>query len=312
MTGGAFAELPGWRKLLITLGISLLSAMIFSLIGMLISYIFFQINIFSDQPAIDNLKNPDVIASYKIIQALGGHIGMFIVPSFICALLFSRRIYDFLSLRKISKPISLITLLLITLTSVPLINWMVEWNSRLVLPEFMKPIEIWMKQSEKDAEQITDAFLNVSTLSGLFVNLMVIAMLPAIGEELMFRGIVQRILVNSIGNYHAGILISAMLFSAIHMQFYGFLPRMMLGIYFGYMLYWSRTIWLPVIAHFINNASAVVFAFLLKENLTTFNPDSIGTQDENISIMLLSVLLTAMLLFHLYRTEKIQNNRTSN
>jgi len=312
VTGGAFAELPGWRKLLITLGISLLSAMIFSLIGMLISYIFFQINIFSDQPAIDNLKNPDVIASYKIIQALGGHIGMFIVPSFICALLFSRRIYDFLSLRKISKPISLITLLLITLTSVPLINWMVEWNSRLVLPEFMKPIEIWMKQSEKDAEQITDAFLNVSTLSGLFVNLMVIAMLPAIGEELMFRGIVQRILVNSIGNYHAGILISAMLFSAIHMQFYGFLPRMMLGIYFGYMLYWSRTIWLPVIAHFINNASAVVFAFLLKENLTTFNPDSIGTQDENISIMLLSVLLTAMLLFHLYRTEKIQNNRTSN
>lgn len=115
-----------------------------------------------------------------------------------------------------------------------------------------------MQAQEALAKQLTDQLLASDRIDILLANLLVVAVIAALTEELFFRGALQRILGKALSNPHAIIWTAAALFSAFHMQFYGFLPRMILGAYFGYLLLWSRSIWLPVFAHFINNATAVV------------------------------------------------------
>lgn len=304
MERGILSILPPWRKLLITLGIALICSALFWILSLVCIYFLFDVNVLSDRTVLNNFSDKNVLNALKFVQAFGGGIGMFIVPAFICAFLFSNNIIKFLGLEKIKNPTTVITIILLSLTSIPLINCLVEFNSHLSLPSFLKPVEQWMKDSETQIALLTEAFVKITSLKDLLINLVVIALLPAIGEELIFRGIGQKLITDWAKNKHAGIWISAALFSAIHMQFFGFLPRMMLGVYFGYMLLWTQNIWFPVLAHFINNAAAIVFAFLLERNSTSINPDEIGTQKGETSIIVLSVALTGGLLYHLYKTGK--------
>lgn len=131
-------------------------------------------------------------------------------------------------------------------------------NKQMVLPSFMAPVENWMKAQEALAEQLTNTLLAGDGLMNILANLLVIAAVAGITEEFLFRGALQRIIGKWTSNHHIVIWTAAIIFSAFHMQFYGFLPRMLLGAYFGYLLYWSRNIWIPVFAHFVNNAFAVI------------------------------------------------------
>ena len=126
------------------------------------------------------------------------------------------------------------------------------------LPSFMEPVENWMRAQEKTAEELTLMLLAGKGIVTLLFNLLVIALAAGITEEFLFRGAVQRVIGGWTRNHHIIIWSAAILFSAFHMQFFGFLPRMLLGAYFGYLLYWGRNIWIPVFAHFTNNAFAVI------------------------------------------------------
>ena len=131
-------------------------------------------------------------------------------------------------------------------------------NQQMELPAFMEGIEHWMRAQEDEAERVTLLLLSEKGIGALFANLFVVALTAGITEELFFRGALQRILGRWSSNPHLVIWITACIFSAFHIQFYGFLPRMLLGAYFGYLLYWSHNIWIPVFAHFTNNALAVI------------------------------------------------------
>ena len=134
-----------------------------------------------------------------------------------------------------------------------------------------------MKASEEQAAALTEAFLKMSTPGELIFNLFMIALIPAIGEELLFRGIVQNIFSRWLKNNHAAVWFTAILFSAMHMQFYGFIPRLMLGAMLGYLLVWSGNLWWPIIAHFVNNAAAVIFSYLFQNKFIDLDPDTIGS-----------------------------------
>jgi uncharacterized protein len=162
----------------------------------------------------------------------------------------------------------------------------------------MSSVEIWMQDSEKQANQVTEAFLSTSSLITVFSNIVMIAILPALGEELLFRGIVQQLIKKIAGNAHAAIWISAAIFSALHMQFFGFLPRMVLGAMFGYMLEWSGTLWLPIIAHFVNNATAVIAYYLMQKGLIGNGIDKTGTSSDGSSYL---VLVSIIFLFVFFR-----------
>jgi uncharacterized protein len=260
-------------------------------------------DIISSLSDVDNLQTIRLLKFFQVIQSFG----LFIIPALLAGYFFEGSSVRYLRLDKPSLwPVYLITLALMY-ASLPFINWMVGANEAMKLPEFMKGIEDWMKITEAEAAKLTDAFMNMPAFGGFLFNLVMIALLPAIGEEFLFRGLLQRLFKDWTGNIHAAIFISAFLFSALHMQFFGFLPRMMLGIMFGYLFYWSGSLWVPVFAHFINNGSAVIFSYLGQHGFLQGDYENFGAT-ENAFIIMVSGLVTAALLFLVYRLRSGKND----
>jgi membrane protease YdiL (CAAX protease family) len=130
------------------------------------------------------------------------------------------------------------------------------------LPEALSGLEMWMREKEDQLSVMTAFLTGYTQFSQLLIALFVVTLLPALGEEVLFRGIIQTKLSRHWGNVHLAIWVSAAIFSAIHFQFYGFLPRMMLGALFGYLYYWTGNLWVSVLAHFVNNGFVLVMMYL--------------------------------------------------
>ena len=167
---------------------------------------------------------------------------------------------------------------LFAVAALPMISLLAEWNNGMELPSYLASLEEMMRQMEESAKVLTERFLNTSSVGMMLVNLLVMALLPAVCEEMMFRGWLQRVLGKSV-NYHTAIWVSAFVFSAIHFQFYGFIPRMLIGAALGYLYYYTGSLWAPIVTHFTNNAAAVVTAFLTYNGYTSIDFDLIGTGD---------------------------------
>lgn len=182
------------------------------------------------------------------------------------------------------------------LFSGPVIDMLNTWNQSLRLPDSMNAIEQWMIDSEKQAENLTKQLLNVDNWKGFISNILIIAVLAGLGEELLFRGVLQKILIKWTSNIHWGIFITAVLFSAIHLQFFGFLPRLVLGVLLGYLCVWSRSLWVPIIAHTLNNAWVIIFT---PNNFNHGNATVTAIQqtENNIWYVLISISLTALCLY---------------
>ena len=145
----------------------------------------------------------------------------------------------------------------------------VEWNKGLQLPEQLSGIEEWIRNREEDAERLIEYFTQMPTVWDFLATLCVVALIPALGEEFLFRGLLQRQLLERFGDAHVAIWGSALLFSFFHLQFYGFVPRMLLGALFGYMYLLSGNWWLAVTGHFVNNGLVVCTLYMEQ------NPDSV-------------------------------------
>lgn len=159
----------------------------------------------------------------------------------------------------------------ITWFVMPLNSVIIEWNRGVDFPSFLEGFEQWAQQREALAEKLTTTMTQLSSWPALLLGILVIGVVPAVGEELVFRYIIQRKLHLMTGNIHVAIIVAGFVFSLFHMQFYGFVPRMLLGALFGYLFYWSGTIWAPVFAHFVNNAGTVVMMYLYQHNIIGYN-----------------------------------------
>lgn len=221
----------------------------------------------------------------------------FIIPAFFCAYFFDKNTTQFLSLSPRVCRLFYILSAAIIIFAIPSINFMAEWNSKLTLPECFAGIEQWMQQQETKNTALTERFLSTSSWIGLLANLFVMAILPAFSEELFFRGLLQKTFTQRFG-IHVGIWLSAILFSAVHLQFYGFFPRMFLGAMFGYFVYWSGSIFPAIVAHFINNAIVVLVAFFGENNTETLS--QFGTNKQWF-VALASFVICSLLLWIFYR-----------
>ena len=210
----------------------------------------------------------------KLIQSFG----LFVIPPFVMASLWSNNAFEFLRLKSTLRWTTVLYVVAFMLVAIPFINMLSWLNQQIILPEALSEIEKMMQSSEVQIAEITEKMLNVSTLGALLFNVFLVAVVPALGEELFFRGTIQRLLSDWKGALFA-IWITAFVFSAIHMQFYGFLPRMLLGAFLGYLLLWSGSLWLPIIAHFVNNSVAVVFYYLKFNGVKVIDVETIGTDD---------------------------------
>ena len=149
--------------------------------------------------------------------------------------------------------------LLLWVVSIPLLSYIIRWNADISLPASFSAVENWMRTMEQAAQNITNILLSQKTFAGITLNLIVIALLPAISEELFFRGVILRLLSEWFKKKHIAIWVSAIIFSALHFQFFGFVPRVLLGAILGYAFIYSGSLIVPILLHFVNNVSAVLF-----------------------------------------------------
>lgn len=180
----------------------------------------------------------------------------------------------------------------------PLVDLLNSWNQQLLLPDCMRGLAEWMIKSEKQVAELTNQLLSNTTWSGFLLNIMQIAFLAGLCEELLFRGVIQRIMIRWTKNIHAGVWIAAIIFSAIHLQFFGFVPRMILGALLGYLFVWSGSLWVPIIAHMTNNALVIISA---KDSLKGANQlvESINKTTVSIWIGIGSLLFVCLGLYFL-------------
>lgn len=182
---------------------------------------------------------------------------------------------------------------------IPVNNVVIEWNNAMSLPDALAPLEQWMKEKEESLAELTRLLTSFSSFFQFLIAVLVVAVIPAIGEELVFRGLLQNTLQRLTRNSHVAIWLAAFIFSAIHTQFYGLIPRMLLGAMFGYLYVWSGNLWLPIFAHFVNNGFTLLMVYLYKQQLSGIDIDD--TRSVPLSLVFISFTLVVGILLYLKR-----------
>ncbi|MDD3876760.1 MAG: CPBP family intramembrane metalloprotease [Bacteroidales bacterium] len=196
----------------------------------------------------------------KVSQVIS-HLFIFIIPSIFFCYLIKQKHIKYLKLD--SKPVFLLFIMsvLLIIFSLPIVDFLMKINDKMQFPEFMSGVEYWMSSMEEKTLELTIKFLKVESIMGLLLNLFVLALVPSIGEELLFRGVFQRVLQEGMKNLYMPIIISAFVFSFIHLQFYTFLPRFFLGLILAFIYWKTNNLWYPIIIHFVNNSITVLLQY---------------------------------------------------
>ena len=232
-----------------------------------------------------DFSDSSTVLVLKLLQ-LFTQLGLFVFPSFLFAYFYGDSIKEFLQIRIFPKLTILTVSIVAIVLMIPFIGFLVEINEQMQLPSFLAGLEEWMKLKEEEAKVLTEVFLRVNSFSGLLFNLLIIGVLAGLGEELLFRGVLQNMIYKKSHRIHLAIWISAIIFSAIHMQFFGFLPRMILGALFGYVYHWTKNLWIPILMHTVFNSTTVVAAFLAEKEIIETTYDEVGSFDNPVIIWL--------------------------
>lgn len=204
----------------------------------------------------------------------------FCLPAYITARFSSPAPEKFLSLNTIPGVWSFIGVIVTFALALPALNWIIDWNQHIHLPAIMDGLETNLRQWEESNGSVATKMLSGAGPGTILFAILVIGILTGFSEELFFRGALQEIFLKSKASVFVAVWGTAIIFSALHFQFFGFIPRMLLGAYFGYLLVWSRSLWLPVFAHAFNNSFAVV-SFYLNERFKNVNTlETIGVPAE--------------------------------
>ena len=225
----------------------------------------------------------------------------FILPAVVAMVIFYRRPWRAMALDKVPSAKALLVVVAFYLVSIPAMNWLVTANEAMTLPASLSGIEHWMRAMEDSAAQTTEQILDIHTVGGLIACVFVVGVMAGLSEEILFRGAMLRMMQDSRLGKHAIVWIVAIVFSAFHMQFYGFFPRMVLGLWLGYLLVWTGSLWVPIIAHTLNNSTVVVFSYLSNVGIVPADyGDNIGIPADGAFPWLALVSLVASLALALY------------
>jgi len=295
---GSFSNTHLFSKISLLFGLIVSSVILHSLLALLIVY-------FSVEDGFSMFFSYDLSSKLsvnimKLVQFFSA-IGTFVTPILIYGYLVN---FDF-HLKKSFNRQSVLVVLAIMILITPLVSFLLEWNMTINFPD-------WILKYDMNSEAIVLAFLNMNNYWDLLFNIIIMAIIPAIGEELLFRGLLQQSLIKQIGNIHVSIFITAFLFSAIHLHFNGLVPRIFLGIVLGYLFYWSKSLWIPIIAHFTNNAMAIIlsYPFFKSFNLIqNYNySESLSTGQTSIYYAFFSLCSVILLMFLFYKNSRIKKD----
>ena len=228
-----------------------------------------------------------------MLQGLGA-IGGFIIAGLVYLVIVERiQLSALFNLKQINLWAIILTIIIVI--SFMFVNTVfIEWNMNFSFPGFLSGFEEWAREKEEELKLITDLLTEFNSVSQFIIVFIVVAVIPGIGEELIFRGILQNKFHLFFKNIHVAIIVTAILFSGFHMQFFGFVPRLFLGILFGYIYYWSGNIWYPILGHFINNGFTLILIYLYQKGYIGIDIEVQESYPLNI-ILIFSVITIYML-----------------
>jgi len=297
-----FEHISTAGKIFLLLGLIFLSTLLMAFIGFLIGKLYLGVDMSVLGTYIAEPKTDEAVAFTKFFQSLS-QIGTFILPVLFFGYLVSSKPAQYLRLDKKPKTIALSVSFLIIFTILPFINYLEHLNQYFQLPDMLAGFEEWIREKEEAAAYLTTNLIKARTFPGFLINLLIAAVLPAIGEELLFRGVILKLTNDITKHVHWAIIISAALFSAFHLQFYGFLPRFALGLVLGYVFVITNNLWVPIFLHFVNNTSAIIVFNLHYNGYIKTSMEDFGALDNPVYIIG-SLLITLWMISIIYKKER--------
>lgn len=293
-----------WLSLMILLGLTFACAFVLQLVVVL--------GILIGTGDINSLVNSggsiypeDTMMLYLLLGI--SSIATFLLPALFLQIIEKRQV-DYFPKESAHLGKYLVLSLLFLLACNPAMELVSRWNMEMTLPESFQGMEAWMRGKEDEMAELTEKLVMVESLEYLLLNLFVMAVIPAIVEEFYFRGALQKIFIRLFKNVHVAIWVTAIIFSAIHVQFYGFFPRMLLGLIFGYAFLWSRNIWVPVFAHFLNNASVTLIAYFYAREGKTYY-DLQNSNPYSLPLYIVSIILSIGIAYYFYMISQNKNKQ---
>jgi membrane protease YdiL (CAAX protease family) len=260
-------ERPAFSSILIIIGFVLIGMVVGQVFSALILVLVGGVNM-NDLSDLNGsiMSSPTGWLALMLSQAIASLL-MFVVSGLLY--------WNFVEGKKFSdfnlKPLPSATIFLFTIIIqvffMPFNGWLQAVNQSMQFPEALKGIEDFMRSMEDNMAGMTEFLTTFDSISELILAFIVIAVIAGVGEEIIFRGLIQRKLYLATKNPHVAIWLAAFIFSAIHFQFYGFLPRLMLGAMFGYFYYFTGNLWVPIVAHVFNNGLAVILLYLSHQKM---------------------------------------------
>ena len=265
---------PGWMQLLVFGGFTFGAYLLSNIIAVLI-LTGYGIPLLEIRTL--NLSNPALIPALKVLQVILS-IVIFFVPAVIFAYFSDPKPLQYTGLKSPVPKSFILIGVLILLASFPMVAWLSEVNQNIHLPKSMQGVEKVIRNSEIQSSKMIQSFLDMKSFRDMFMMLIIIGVVPAITEEVFFRGILQRLLILLTKRAWVGIIITAVLFSSLH-GFMGFFPRLALGIILGALYWYSGSLWPGLLAHFLNNALQVILVF---------NNPKFAERDPNFSVLVIT------------------------
>lgn len=285
------------REILIFVGISALLSMVGSLFGALVLKLFFDVpflSLFKGELPQSNLA----LKSFQLISSAF----TFLLPALVIPRFYEVQTKALLRIKMPKDDFSFIWSALIYFFALPFMGLLAYWNMQMSLPGWLGGTGEAIKLQDEEIVELTNRFLSSDSGIEMFLNILVVGVLPAIGEEFFFRGFLQRVSQRWGLSTISAILIVALLFSLVHLQFSGFLPRFFLGLLLGYLFYLTKSIWIPVFLHLIHNVSIVALA------AKSLDPQKEISMNQQYIVPVVGLLIAALIVF--YYSRKLRKSRS--
>ncbi len=304
MIKGAFSGHSPWMQFLMVIFLGLLSITVFTIIGLLLMPVFFPVSL-NDVFQMSQAGSGYTVGMLKFLQGLSS-LGLFLVPAIIAVHIFSTDSNSYLRVNYFPTPwfVVVVLLIIITLSGNALSDILYRLSKSMPWPESWSALHSFIEASEVSMNEQIQDFLAMASPFDFIQIFFIMAILPALCEEALFRGVLQPVLKRLTGNVHLGVLSTSFCFALMHLQFYTFLPILALGLVLGYVKEWGRSLWPPIIIHLINNGTIVIGVYFFGVDYQSVN--DVGASLD-LQYSLPGLLIFGSALYLLYRLLHNQN-----
>jgi len=284
------------------LAVFLLNAILFGLLAEYICNSLFGVKINEIlNSSVDSMVSINDLNALRFFQGFVS-LGTFLVSSFIIAYILKQQPTEYLGLTQFPKGLNLLLIPVLFLALLPLMSGLIEFNSGITLPKALNSLQEYFKNLELKSERIYKIMLTMNNIGDLFINLLVMALIPAFGEELFCRGVLLNIIFDYTGKFLRSVVIVAIIFTLLHLQFFKIIPMLSIAIILGLWIQWTGGIWASILFHFLNNCMAILGTYYYNRGYNNYFTNEHASNP--FWLVLLSFVFTTLLIIFLNRLNR--------